>query len=120
MFSIRVSTSFNAVHAVTINGVEETPHDHQWQVAVVIEGKSLDEDCVLTDFLDVESRLEIIIAPLSESNLNTVDVLEHNNPSAEQVALYIGEAMSKQFQGDTRVQSVTVTEAPNCQATYTL
>ena len=120
MFSIRVSTSFNAVHAVTINSVEETPHDHQWKVEVVIEGNSLDKDCVLINFIDVENRLAMIIAPLSGSNLNTVDVLEYKNPSAEQVALYIGEAMSKQFHGDTRVQSVTVTEAPNCQATYTL
>ncbi len=120
MFSIQVSTSFNAVHAVTINGVEETPHDHHWKVSVVVEGKSLDKDCVLIDFLDVESRLEMIVAPLSESNLNIVEVLECKNPSAEQVALYIGKAMSKQFHGNTRVQSVTVTEAPNCQATYTL
>ena len=119
MFSVHVSTSFSAVHAVTIKGVDETPHNHYWKVEVVIEGESLDKDGVLIDFLKVEEQLATIIAPLSESDLNSTDTLGCKNPSAERVALYIGDAMAEQIRGNVRVQSVTITEAQNCKATYT-
>jgi|JYMV01.1.fsa_nt_gi 6-pyruvoyltetrahydropterin/6-carboxytetrahydropterin synthase len=120
MFSVHVTTSFNAVHAVTIRGEDETPHSHNWKVEVVIEGETLDEDGVLIDFLEVEGQLETIIEPLAESNLNTIDTLESTNPSAERIAQYVGDALSKQIRGNVRVQSVTITEATNCKATYSL
>lgn len=119
MFSVHVTTSFNAVHAVTMKGVDETPHTHNWKVEAVIEGETLDNDGVLIDFLLVEGQLETIIAPLADSNLNTIDTLGSKNPSAERVAQYVGDALSEQIHGNVRVQSVTITEAPNCKATYT-
>ena len=72
------------------------------------------------DFLEVEGQLETIIEPLAESNLNTIDTLESTNPSAERIAQYVGDALSKQIRGNVRVQSVTITEATNCKATYSL
>lgn len=120
MFSIRVSATFNATHAVMINGTDEAPHSHEWEVFVVLEGNSLNKDGVLIDFIDVERFLAEILEPLTDSNLNTIETLGGENPSAERVALYVGDAMQAKMQGTVRVQSVTITEAPNCQATYTL
>ena len=120
MFRVSVSTSFNATHAVTTRGVEEIPHSHDWNVVVSLEGESLDEDGLLIDFLEIERMLEDTIKPLRDSNLNTTATLGSENPSAERVAVYIGDAMREQVNESVRIQSVTVTEAPNCQATYVL
>lgn len=120
MFRVSVSTSFNATHAVTIQGVEEIPHNHEWNVVVAFEGESLDDDGLLIDFIEIEQLLEHTIKPFRDSNLNTTTTLGGDNPSAERVAVYIGDSMHEQINEPIRIQSVTVTEAPNCQATYVL
>ena len=118
MYSVCVSTSFNATHAVTICGIDETPHTHDWKVDVVIAGNELTDDGVLIDFIEIEKYLAESIEPLLESDLNAIDTLDGNNPSAERVAFYFYDTLSKQLQGSARIQSVTITEAPNCKATY--
>lgn len=120
MYRVTVSTTFTATHAVTVQGVDETPHHHEWKAEVVLEGPSLDADGLLVDFLEVERNLKRVIEPLDGSNLNKIDTLGGANPSAEHVALYVGEQMNKQVCDSVRIQSVTITEAPNCQATYEL
>ncbi len=120
MYRVTVSTTFTATHAVTVQGVDETPHHHEWKAEVVLEGASLDEDGLLIDFLEVERNLKSVIEPLDGSNLNEIDTLGGANPSAEHVALYVGREMKKLVQKPARIQSVTITEAPNCQATYEL
>ena len=42
MFEVSVATSFHAIHAVTIAGVEETPHEHDWKVVASVQGDKLD------------------------------------------------------------------------------
>jgi 6-pyruvoyltetrahydropterin/6-carboxytetrahydropterin synthase len=120
MFNVQVLTSFNAIHAVTIDGVDEIPHNHEWKVSVTLEGETLDDDGVLIDFLEVERMLADIIEPLEGTDLNTNSILGVKNPSAERVAMYIGDAMHEHISSPVRIQSVTVTEAPNCRTTYTL
>ena len=118
MFSVCVSTSFQATHAVTIQGVDETPHSHDWKVEAILCGDSLDDDNVLIDFLEVEKKLDTIVSPFRDSDLNNNPMLEGANPSTEYVAMYIGEQLKQQIHNPIRVQSVTVTEAANCKATY--
>jgi len=119
MYSVCVSTTFDAVHAVTVRGIDEVPHNHTWIAEIIIEGESLDEDGLLIDFLEVEKHLKEIIEPLRNSNLNELELLEEENPSAEHLALYICKKIKNKIITPVRVQSVTVTEAPNCKATYT-
>jgi len=120
MFSVCVTGEFVAKHAVTIQGVDETPHSHTWRVEIVIEGETLDDDGLLIDFIEVEKQLDIILAPLANADLNAIDTFGGDNPSTERVAVYVGDAMATQITGRVRVQSVIITEAPNCKATYTL
>ena len=120
MFSVQVSTYFDAVHAVTVCGVEETPHNHTWGVEVLIVGETLDKDGLLIDFVSVEKCLNTIIEPLRGADLNIIDIFSGKNPSAENVAFYICKEIIDKIKPPARVQSVTITEAPNCQAIYTL
>ena len=72
------------------------------------------EDCI-SGFLTVYTFKTIYIA-----DLNAIDTFGGDNPSTERVAVYVGDAMATQITGRVRVQSVIITEAPNCKATYTL
>ncbi len=118
MFEVSVEASFNAMHAVTVAGVDETPHTHDWKAVVLVSGKALDEDGLVVDFITLEQSLDRVIAPLRDSDLNSVKELDGKNPSAEFVALYIGEEIEKTLPPENNLVSVTVTEAPHCKAIY--
>ena len=45
-------------------------------------------------------------------------MLKGKNPSAEFVALYIGQEIEKTLPNTNKLVSVTVTEAPHCKAIY--
>ncbi|MBC8202333.1 MAG: 6-carboxytetrahydropterin synthase [Planctomycetes bacterium] len=117
MFEVSVETSFTATHAVTICGVEEEPHSHDWKVVVKVQGEELDNDGLIVDFLDLEKQLSNAIRPLHDSNLNTCPEMNNLNPSTERVALYIAQCIH--IPPPNKIVSVTVTEAPHCKATYT-
>ncbi|MDP7009389.1 MAG: 6-carboxytetrahydropterin synthase [Phycisphaerales bacterium] len=116
MFEVSVESSFTATHAVTISGVEEDQHDHEWNVVVTVSGERLDSDGLLVDFLELERQVSSAISPLQNTNLNVVQELDSHNPTAEHVAWYIAGCM--QIPPPAVLVSVTVTEAPHCKATY--
>ena len=117
MFEVSVETSFTATHAVTICGVEEEQHSHDWKVVLTVQGETLNEDGLLVDFIDLEQQLANTIDPLHNTNLNTCPEMNSQNPSTERVALYIMDCVN--VPPPNKIVSVTVTEAPHCKATYT-
>ena len=120
MFEVSVSSSFPAQHAVTIAGVDEIPHSHDWKVLAVVSGESLDNDELLVDFLQLHAALEEVLATIRETDLNSNPVLQGKNPSTEYVAMYIATELTKKVKSPSRLASITLTEAPNCTATYRL
>jgi 6-pyruvoyltetrahydropterin/6-carboxytetrahydropterin synthase len=116
MFEVSVETSFTATHAVTIYGVEEEQHSHNWVVVLAIQGRHLDDDGLLVDFLDIEQQLANAVVPLHNANLNTSQEMKDENPTAERVAWYIASCIN--VTPPALILSVTVTEAPHCKATY--
>jgi len=118
MFEISVETSFRAVHAVTVGGVEETPHEHDWKVVASVQGDKLDDDGLLVDFLDLQLELEKAVSPFHNVDLNQCPVLDGQNPTAEQVARYIATQLKDKVRAPATLSSVRVTEAPHCIATY--
>ena len=118
MFEVSVAASFQATHAVTVAGVDETPHEHDWEVVVHVQGEQLDDDALLLDFLALQQSLEDAVAPLRGANLNTCDEMNGQNPSAEQVARYIAMQVQDKIHPPVTLSSVQITEAPNCTATY--
>ena len=122
MFSVRVQTVFSAAHAITIAGTREPMHGHNWEVTATISGESLDSDGLLCDFHTVEEVLREIVSPFQNRNLNDVSPFDRVNPSAEHVARHIAEQLRTRLESalapHARVESVSVTEAPGCVATY--
>ncbi len=116
MFEVSVEALFTATHAVTICGVEEEQHSHDWVVVLTVSGNELDHDGLLVDFLDIEQQLANAVTPLQNANLNISPEMNDENPTAERVAWYIASCIN--VTPPALISSVTVTEAPHCKATY--
>lgn len=125
MFEISVQAEFAAAHALSIGGVRETVHGHNWHVTVTLVGPTVDGDGLLCDFHTVEASLRELTGRLHNRNLNDVSPFDGVvNPSAENVARYLAEELSASLDADLAphgaVAAVRVTEAPGCAATYRL
>lgn len=118
MYKVSVEQSFRAKHAVTVKGVDEKPHFHDWKVVVLVSGPSLDEDGLLVDFLQLEASLARAVNPLQDADLNACDAMQGKNPSAEHVAIYIADCLKDAITSPNKVETITVTEAPHCKAIF--
>ena len=126
VFEITVQTEFAAAHALSISGVREPIHGHNWRVTVTLSGRTLDSDGLLCDFHTVEDVLREIVGPWHNNNLNVLPPFGGRggglNPSAENVARHIADVLEDRLGAALGplawVSSVGVSEAPGCVATY--
>ncbi len=122
MYELCVETTFCAAHAITIGGVREPNHGHNWHVTATIAGETLDADGLLCDFHTVEEVLADVVAPFRNNDLNTSAAFAKVNPTAEHVARHIAGELSSRLDASlaphARVAAVRVTEAAGCAATY--
>ena len=89
-YEISVVAEFSAAHQLRLyDGSLEPLHGHNWRVVVTVVATKLDEIGVVMDFHDLERRLQQVIGPFHNQNLNEVIPFVEINPSAEKVAEYI-------------------------------
>ena len=121
MFEIAVEQTFAAGHALrNYKGKCENVHGHNFRVQVVIEGERLDETGLLVDFLDVKDAMRAIIDRLDHVFLNDVAPFDVKNPSAENIAEYFYQEMTRGLKSPApvRIREVTVWETDIQSATY--
>ncbi len=122
MYELRVESEFAAAHAISIHGSVEALHGHNWHVVVGVIGESLDGDGLLCDFHLVESHLRDVVGVFHNGNLNDTPPFTDTNPTAENVARHIAEALHTRLRphvpSHVRIAWASVTEAPGCTAIY--
>lgn len=124
MFELTVQATFSAAHAILIGGEREPLHGHDWHVTACVTGDTLDAEGLLIDFHAFEESLAAILRPFRNANLNDTPPFDQTNPTAENVARYIGTSLAERTRPSagrtTRIAWVRVTEAPGCAVTYRL
>ncbi|MDX9910715.1 MAG: 6-carboxytetrahydropterin synthase [Phycisphaerales bacterium] len=122
MYEISVHGEFCAAHALSIAGVREAVHGHNWRVTLVVSGEELDPDGLLCDFHTIERTLREVLRPMNNQDLNSLAPFDKVNPSAEHVARYIYDEMhvrlDEALAPHASVSRVSITEAPGCVATF--
>ncbi|MCC6907620.1 MAG: 6-carboxytetrahydropterin synthase [Phycisphaerales bacterium] len=118
MFQLSVKRVFSAAHALTLGGAAEPLHGHDWRVTVIVAGDRLDADGLLCDFHALEEVIDAVIAPFQNANLNDAEAFRGRNASAERVAQHIAERLRPGLPAGVRLDRVSVTEAPGCEATF--
>lgn len=120
MFEIFTRTHFSAGHHLRdYPGNCEKPHGHNWKVEVTVAADGLDELGMAVDFRTLKQAVAEIIATLDHCDLNEHPAFREQNPSSENIAVYIFEGLKKKFAGSNcRPLRVSVRETDNCGVTY--
>ncbi|MGD0199591.1 MAG: 6-carboxytetrahydropterin synthase QueD [Bryobacteraceae bacterium] len=126
MFEVSVEETFAAGHALRgYRGKCENVHGHNYRVRVTIQGPELDAAGLLIDFVEVKRLLRAVIEKLDHQFLNDVAPFDKLNPSAENMARYFHEEVSRDLDAGARpnrvrLAEVKIWETDTATATYRL
>lgn len=123
MFTVAVSRDFVAQHVLTAGsgGPEHVWHSHSYRLEVQLEGRSLDGRGYLVDIVDIEARLDALVARYRDRTLNELPELAGLNPSVEQVARVACEALAEELAApNLHALTVKLWETPGAWAAYRL
>jgi 6-pyruvoyltetrahydropterin/6-carboxytetrahydropterin synthase len=121
MYQVIIEAAFSSAHALRhYHGATEPLHGHNFRVQVVVEGKRLQNKVkYLSDFVRLQKALQAVVKPLDHANLNETPPFHRENPSAENLARFIGSQFSRRWkEAGVRLESVTVWETPESAARY--
>jgi len=124
MFEVSVEETFAAGHALRgYHGKCENVHGHNYRVRVLVAGDALDATGLLVDFVDLKQILRAIIEKLDHQFLNEVPPFDKLNPSAENMAQYFHQEMTRGLTGaprpkPVRISEVKIWETDTATATY--
>ena len=121
MFEVSVEHSFAAAHFLrNYHGKCEHMHGHNWKVQVTLRGETLDQAGMLYDFVVLKKSVRELLEVLDHKVLNEVRPFDELNPSAENIAWFIGEEIRKGLGGEAtaRVTQVRVWETDTSVAAY--
>ncbi len=96
MFELRVEHSFPAGHHLRdYEGPCARPHGHNYVVQVAVQGPNLGPAGLLVDFSDLKKTLREVCETLDHQYLNDLPAFAQRNTSAENVAVFIYEEMTR-------------------------
>ena len=120
MYELKIISQFAAAHQLRDYGGKcEDLHGHNWKVEVYVEGEKLDKYGLLIDFKVMKKATKKIIDGLDHKFLNELEYFKDINPSSENIARYISEAVGQELNNENIIVSrVTVWESDSACATY--
>jgi 6-pyruvoyltetrahydropterin/6-carboxytetrahydropterin synthase len=122
MFQVSVEETFSAGHALRgYKGKCENPHGHNYRVRVTVEGPQVDATGLLVDFVQVKQVIREVMGRLDHQFMNDLQPFKTVNPSAENVAKYFYEEISKKLKElppGARVTDVVLWETDTSRAQY--
>jgi len=133
MFEVSVDETFSAGHALRgYKGKCENPHGHNYKVRLTVQGPQLDAIGLLFDFVHLKQVLHAVINNMDHKYLNDQTPFIELNPSAENIAKYlydevsrglreiasVPDALKQDLKNTPRITSVTVWETDVTSATY--
>jgi len=126
MFDVNIEHKFSAGHSLrNYHGRCENIHGHNWKVEVAVSGSELDSAGMLVDFIHLKKLLTGIVDRLDHQFLNDVPPFDAINPSAENIARYVYEELTKGLDGandraPVQLSQVKVWETDDASAVYRL
>lgn len=118
-YELLVRAEFSAAHNLrAYKGKCERLHGHNWRVDLALAGDDLNAEGMLLDFVEAKRILRKVIEPFDHAYLNETPPFDRLNPSSENLARVIAEAVAAQLPAGIRVAGVTTWESERCGATY--
>jgi len=111
-YKISVTKYFSAAHNLrNFKGKCEKLHGHNWQVRVYAGGNKLNRTGMLIDFSQLKAILDLILSRLDHAYLNEIAPFNKINPTAENIAGYIFDAVKKRTGSAATITEVEVWES---------
>jgi 6-pyruvoyltetrahydropterin/6-carboxytetrahydropterin synthase len=112
MLDIFIKTHFSGGHHLrNYPGNCEKPHGHNWKVRVTVRASELDELGMGIDFRELKNHVKEVVDELDHCDLNEHPAFRNINPSSENIAMHIFNALKGPLQNDRyHLYSVTVCE----------
>ena len=120
MFEVREEITVPAAHRLRGSpGEGEQLHGHNWRIVAVVRCQKLDARGMVMDFADLGAALRRVVEPYDHVFLNDVAPYGDVNPTAENVARVVGDALGAAIDDErVRVHRVEVWETATCAAVY--
>ena len=120
MFHIFIKSHFSAGHHLrNYPGNCERPHGHNWKVEATVRAEGLDDLGMGVDFRTLKETVKKVLETLDHHDLNEHPDFRSENPSSENIAVYIFKNLQRELTSDRyALHSVTVCETDNSCVTY--
>ncbi len=124
MFEVTVEQTFAAGHALReYKGKCENVHGHNYKVQITVEGERLNRIGLLVDFVELKRVVREIVDRLDHQFINDLEPFTVINPSAENMAKYFYDEVSKKMDGTngetaTRISQIKIWETDTSIAVY--
>ena len=121
MYHLTIKTHFAAAHRlVNYQGDCENLHGHNWNVEVTVSARELDTAGLGIDFKILKRQTKDLLGELDHKYLNDLPAFSQISPSSEQIARFVFDRLSAQFDNDNvQLERVTVWESDYACASYT-
>jgi len=121
MYQLFVEDHFDAAHYLpNYHGKCEKLHGHRFKVVARFEASKLDETGLAYDFVQLRQHLKEVLSRFDHTCLNDVAPLNKIEPSSENIAAVIYDALRALFAKSTvKLASVEVWESPTAGVVYT-
>lgn len=120
MYEVEITTSFSAAHRLRdYNGKCERLHGHNYKVVVCARANSLGPGGMVMDFGELKAAAHTVADRLDHAYLNDIPPFDRLEPSAENIAAYFFEQVSKQLnENGNMLYSVSIGESDTSRATF--
>ena len=120
MYELTIEQQFSGAHQLRgYKGQCENLHGHNWKVTLSVHAEQLNDIGLAIDFHELKAMAKEIVGGLDHGFLNKIFPFTEINPSSENIAKYVFDAMKKQLQATgVQISAVTVWESDTASATY--
>ena len=120
MYKLSVEEHFDAAHALRgYKGKCENLHGHRFAVKVKVTSSKLDDIGLAFDFSELKRILKAVLSRFDHVNLNETPPFDKINPSSENIARTVYEAMKNELKdAPVKLSAVKVWESPESAVEY--
>ncbi len=120
-YTLKVVSDFASAHTLRgYPGACSRMHGHNWKVETEIEASKLDETGMAIDFKKIRQETIKLTDKLDHRYINEIPPFDTINPTAENIAAYIFEGLSKTLNTDSvRIIAITLWETERACVRYT-
>lgn len=121
MYLVNVQDHYDSAHALRrYKGGSEPLHGHRFRVEVGLETDEVGDDGIAFDFVEISEHLRAVVSRFEHRNLNEVPPFDVVEPSAENQARHIYDALKESLPQATAtaLAYVRVWETPAQWAQY--